>query len=236
LGFIDVVGPSEVKKLFSARPSNLQPEEVAFVALASLAMGWIVQPLIIQKPATTWDIEYGDGSWISGVVGFDQIDVGGIKVRNQAVKLAKRFHGKEFFQGSADGVIGLAFDNLNSVSHSRVLTPLESMIAQSLLHEQVFTVSLGREPFFSFGVMDEDIRADRDIHFVDIDDRTEFWMFNSRYARIGGNLYRRVAGAAIPDTGANIMLTDPFLVSRIYDQIEGAMYDDRKPGWVYPKG
>jgi hypothetical protein len=38
----------------------------------------------------TWKISYGDGSSASGDVGTDVIDLGGLKVENQAVELAKQ--------------------------------------------------------------------------------------------------------------------------------------------------
>lgn len=198
--------------------------------------GGLCNPFSIRRRPLTWDIEYGDGSSASGVVGYDHIELGNMRIQNQAVQLAQHFSGQQFTEGSADGILGLAFGHLNSVQPERVQTPLENMISQGLLHEQVFTVSLDRDNcFFSFGFVDEATRNGRDIHFVDIDDRGGFWNFNSRYARIGNKLYRRVAGTAIADTGSSIILTHPHLVWKIYNQIEGAMYDSRQPGWVYPR-
>ena len=198
--------------------------------------GGFCNPFLIRLRPLTWDIEYGDGSSASGVVGYDQVELGGMKIQDQAVQLARRFSGQQFTEGSADGILGLAFGHLNSVQPEPVQTPLENMIAQGLLHEQVFTVSLDRDNcFFSFGFVDEATRAGREIHFVDIDDRGGFWNFNSRYARIGNKLYRRIAGTAIADTGSSIILTHPHLVWKLYNQIDGAMYDSRQPGWVYPK-
>jgi hypothetical protein len=198
--------------------------------------GGLCNPFSFRRRPLTWDIEYGDGSSAAGLVGFDHVEIGNIKIQRQAVQLASHFSGRQFIQGSADGVLGLAFGHLNSVQPERVQTPLENMITQGLLHEQVFTVSLSRKNcFFSFGFIDEDTRAGRDIDFVDIDDRGGFWNFHSRYARIGNKLYRRIAGTAIADTGSSIILTHPHLVWKIYTQIPGAMYDSGQPGWVYPK-
>jgi len=198
--------------------------------------GGVCKPFSFQRRPLTWDIEYGDGSSASGVVGFDQVEIGNMRIQQQAVQLANRFSGRQFIDGSADGILGLAFGHLSSVGPETVGTPLENMIAQDLLHEQVFTVSLNPDNcFFSFGFIDEATRAGRDPHYVDIDDRGGFWNFNSRYARIGNKIYRRIAGTAIADTGASIILTHPHLVWKIYQEIPGAMYDSRQPGWVYPR-
>jgi len=170
------------------------------------------------------------------MVGFDQVEIGNMKIQEQAVQLANRFSGRQFIEGSADGILGLAFGHISSVTPGPVKTLLENMIAQNLLHEHVFTVSLNPQNcFFSFGFIDEETRAGREPHYVDIDDRGGLWNFNSRYARIGNKIYRRIAGTAIADTGASIILTHPHLVWKIYKDIPGAMYDSRQPGWVYPK-
>ena len=193
-------------------------------------------PFTWRRDHLNWDIEYGDGSSASGVVGFDDVIIGDIKIPTQAVQLAKLFRGKQFREGTADGILGLAFGNLNAVQPERVRTPLESMIAHNLLPEHLFTVNLARDCFFSFGFIDEATRAGREVHWVDVDSRGGFWNFSSRIARVGSKIMSRRAGAAIADTGSSIILTHPHIVWMIYKQIEGAQYDSRQPGWVYPVG
>jgi hypothetical protein len=197
--------------------------------------GGASNPLSFRREKLDWDLEYGDGSSAAGIVGFDDVEMGNIKITQQAVQLAKTFRGRQFREGTADGVLGLAFGHLNSVTPEPVRTPLESMIELNLLPEHLFTVSLGRECFFSFGFIDEATRAGRDIHWVDVDSRGGFWNFSSRVARVGNKILSRRGGAAIADTGSSIILTHPHIVWMIYKQIEGAVYDSRQPGWVYPK-
>lgn len=108
------------------------------------------------------------------------------------------------------------------------------MIDQNLLPEHIFTVSMRSDCFFSFGFIDEETRAGRDIHWVDIDSRGGYWNFSSKYARVGNKTLKRGGGAAIADTGSNIILTHPHIVWLIYKNIEGAKYDRNQPGWVYP--
>jgi hypothetical protein len=43
-----------------------------------------------ELDGATWKISYGDGSSASGDVGTDVIDLGGLKVENQAIELAKQ--------------------------------------------------------------------------------------------------------------------------------------------------
>lgn len=184
----------------------------------------------------TWDIEYGDGSSASGIVGYDDVTIGTIKLSRQAVQLAQVFRGRQFSDGSADGILGLAFGHLNSVQPDPVRTPLETMVEQRQLPERLFTVKLGSECFFTFGFIDEATRMGREIHWVDVDSRGGFWNFSSRYAKVGKKRLKRWGGAALADTGSTLILTHPHIVWMIYKQIEGALYDDKQPGWVYPIG
>jgi hypothetical protein len=200
------------------------------------AHGWTSRPLSFRRKQLEWEIEYGDGSSASGIVGYDNVKMGDFTINQQAVQLAKDFSGRQFSEGSADGILGLAFGHLNAVRPEPVKTPLEMMIEQHLLSEQLFTVSLGSECFFTFGFIDEATRAGREIHWVDVDSRGGFWNFSSKHARVGNKRLKRWGGAAIADTGSSIILTHPHIVWMIYKQIEGAQYDSQQPGWVYPAG
>jgi hypothetical protein len=198
--------------------------------------GGSAKPFSFRRKDLDWQIEYGDGSSASGIVGFDDVEIGDIKISKNPVQLAKFFSGKQFAEGTADGILGLAFGHLNSVMPEPVKTPLEMMKEQNLLRENQFTVNLGTECFFTFGFIDEATRAGRDVHWVDVDSRGGFWNFSSRYARVGGKLLKRRGGAAIADTGSNLILTHPHIVWMVYERIEGAKYDSYQPGWVYPRG
>jgi len=57
---------------------------------------------------STWNISYGDGSSASGDVGTDNVTVGGLLIKNQAVELAKVLS-SEFQQDTGDGLLGLAW-------------------------------------------------------------------------------------------------------------------------------
>lgn len=71
----------------------------------------------------SWKIRYGDGSNASGIVGTNNVTLGGLTVENQAIELASKLS-PQFTKGAGDGLLGLAFGKINTVSdvpHSAAL-------------------------------------------------------------------------------------------------------------------
>ena len=102
----------------------------------------------------TWNISYGDGSSASGDVYTDVVTVAGVAIPNQAVECAKKLSSSFLSDGGNDGLLGLAWPAINTVTPSSVKTPVENMIEQKLIDQPLFTVKLGHgtEPgFYSFG-------------------------------------------------------------------------------------
>jgi len=93
-------------------------------------------------------------------VGTDTIDLGGVKVQNQAIELAKQLS-QQFAQGNGSGLLGLAFSSINTVSPSPQKTPVDNMISQKDISQPLFTAYLGSwrdsdeadkgESFYTFG-------------------------------------------------------------------------------------
>jgi hypothetical protein len=103
-------------------------------------------------------------------VGTDNVTIGGLTIKNQAIELAKQMSA-QFVQGTGDGLLGLAFGSINTVTPHRVQTPVENMISQEDIPKsaELFTAYLGSwrdasgttqsESFYTFGFIDQETVA-----------------------------------------------------------------------------
>jgi hypothetical protein len=194
-------------------------------------------------------IRYGDGSTASGTVGTDHVTLGGLRIQNQAIELAKELS-PQFTNSTGDGLLGLAFGSINTVRPQPVKTPVENMIAQAdIPHDsELFTAYLGSwrdkddvdkgESFFTFGYIDQDVlkRLGSQPYYAPIDSSRGFWEFKSESATVNGETITRTGNTAIADTGTSLALVDDALCRAIYTTIPGAVFDRRNQGWIFPIG
>ena len=67
-----------------------------------------------QTKGLKWKISYGDGSDAAGIVGTDTVTIGGVEVENQGIQLATQISQSFIDDVNTDGIVGLAFSNLNT--------------------------------------------------------------------------------------------------------------------------
>lgn len=92
-----------------------------------------------KEDGETWNISYGDGSGASGVVYADQVVVGGVTATSQAVEAATSVS-SEFVQDPSDGLLGLAFSSINTVTPNKATTFFDTVL--STLNQALFTADL----------------------------------------------------------------------------------------------
>nr|POE56379.1 aspergillopepsin-1 [Quercus suber] len=185
----------------------------------------------------TWQISYGDGSTASGTVGTDTIALGSIVIENQAIELASTLSA-QFQQGEGDGLLGLAFDTINTVSPSPVKTPVDNLTGS-----KVFTAYLGSwrdadeadkgESFYTFGSIDQDVIGTKTILYTPVDTSNGFWEYPSTKSTVNGKAVQ-ATGTAIADTGTTLALLDDATVKAVYAAIPGSKYDNTQQGYVFP--
>lgn len=152
----------------------------------------------------------------------------------------------QFTQGTGDGLLGLAWGSINTVSPTPVQTPVENMITQSDIPKtaELFTACLGSykdasDPdkgasFYTFGYIDQDLVSNADIYYTPVDNSQGFWQFDSTSAVVNGTRVDQSGNTAIADTGTTLALVSDATCKAIYDAIPGAKYDDSQQGWLFP--
>ncbi|KAG9997029.1 acid protease, partial [Aureobasidium melanogenum] len=102
----------------------------------------------------SFSLSYGDGSGAAGVVGTDTVDIGGATVTRQAIELATSVSSAFVSDADSDGLVGLAFSNLNSVSPTPQKTFFDNIMSE--LAQPVFTACLDLDGSgtYEFGTID----------------------------------------------------------------------------------
>jgi len=166
----------------------------------------------------------------------DTVTIGGVSVPKQAVELAQKMSAQFSSGEGSDGLLGLAWPEINTVSPQPVKTPVQNMIEQGLIAQPLFTVKLDRGDnagFYSFGEIDETVTPNP-ITYTPVDNSQGFWMVPSASYTLNGKTIARPDNTAILDTGTTLALIDDATVSKIYGAIKGAKFDSNQGGWMYP--
>lgn len=104
-----------------------------------------------KKLPDTWKISYGDGSGAAGVVYADKVVVGGVTATTQAVEAATSVSAQFTQNTGSDGLLGLAFSTINTVTPNRQNTFFDTV--KATLAKQLFTADLksGTPGAYTFG-------------------------------------------------------------------------------------
>ncbi|KAL8868022.1 MAG: hypothetical protein Q9174_005267, partial [Haloplaca sp. 1 TL-2023] len=182
----------------------------------------------------TWSITYGDQSSSSGVVYTDTVSVGPTNFANQAIELAQRVS-TQFQQNSEnDGLLGLAFDTLNTVRPTAQKTFFTNVIPS--LSDPLFTVDLkkGAPGSYDFGFIDG-AKHTGVVSYTDVDNSRGFWEFTSSGFAIGDDDTSASSSiSGIADTGTTLLYLPDDVVNAYYSAVDGATDDAQQGGFTYP--
>ncbi|ORY57147.1 eukaryotic aspartyl protease [Pseudomassariella vexata] len=181
-----------------------------------------------------WSISYGDGSSSAGAVYLDTVTVGGVTVDSQAVESARNVSASFTSNPNSDGLLGLAFSTLNTVTPNQQKTFFDSALTD--LASPLFTANLKKSEAgnYNFGFIDK-TEFTGDISFVAVNVSSGFWLFESEGFAVGTSGTVSAAHQAIADTGTTLMLLPQEIVDAYYAQVEGAQNAVATAGgYVYP--
>ncbi|KAI1313038.1 hypothetical protein EDD11_002743 [Mortierella claussenii] len=188
----------------------------------------------------TWSINYADNSWVSGVLGIDDVTVAGIPVKGQTFGLASVNTGSTAATG-VDGIMGLGFETNSEIGG--VKTPVSNMLEQNQIDQAIVSVwlnkasnqdaSLSAGGEFIFGGVDPSLYTGS-ITYVPVTSSKE-WQISVEQLFIGRKelSLSNSASSAIVDTGSSYILFPDYLATAFHRAIPNSQYD-KQLGWLIP--
>ncbi|KAB2570182.1 Aspartic protease SNP2 [Lasiodiplodia theobromae] len=180
---------------------------------------------------STWAITYLDGSFASGTVYSDSVTLGNTTFQYQYVEAAENVS-QSFVGGGQNGILGLAFDQLNTIKPSKQYS-LFSAIAPSL-PQPFFTANLKKNASgtYTFGYLNKTEYVDP-ITYVDVDSSGGFWSFETTAYAVGGGSSATKQFSGIMDTGTTLLVLPSDIARAYYANVTGAAFDADNGGWTF---
>lgn len=180
-----------------------------------------------------WSITYGDGSASSGNVYTDNFTIGGLVVQSQAIQCAEQVSQSFTSEAHIDGLVGLAFSTLNTVTPKGQLTFFDN--AKSSLDRPVFAVDLKYKQAgtYDFGFIDK-AKYTGELTYVPVNPSPGYWTWTSSGYAIGSAGFTANAITGIADTGTSLLYLPTAIVTAYYRQVTGATNSRTYGGYVFP--
>lgn len=186
-----------------------------------------------KDSGATWSISYGDGSSSSGDVYWDVVKVGGVSVTKQAVEAAETVSSEFTSDADSDGLLGLAFSSINTVSPTSVKTWFDN--AKSGLDSPLWTANLkaGTAGNYNFGYIDSS-EYSGSISYASVSTGNGFWEFTGTGYKVGSGTYTTASIDGIADTGTTLLLLPAKIVKAYWSTVDGAENSSSEGGWIFP--
>ncbi|KAF1986390.1 aspartic endopeptidase Pep1/aspergillopepsin F [Aulographum hederae CBS 113979] len=182
---------------------------------------------------SSWRISYGDSSGASGLVFTETVKVGEVTATRQAVEAATSISAAFVQDEANDGLLGLAFSDLNQVRPLPQKTFFDNV--KESLEQPLFTVTLkkGAPGTYDFGWIDKS-KYTGEITYVDVDSREGHWQFKTTELQIGDEPPIPVDIDTIPDTGTSLFYLPRPNVDAYYRSVKGSNFDIMQQGYTVP--
>ena len=186
-----------------------------------------------QISGASWRITYGDGSGAGGKVYADKVVVGGVTATSQAVEAATSVSTQFQQDQNTDGLLGLAFSSINTVSPTPQKTFFDTVKAS--LAKPLFAVTLKYHAAgtYDFGYIDTS-KYTGDITYVTVSTANGFWEFTPTGYYIGTGSEVKSSIDAIADTGTTLVYLPTAIVRAYYAKVASSQNSNDYGGYVFP--
>ncbi|KAH7057176.1 aspergillopepsin A precursor [Macrophomina phaseolina] len=180
----------------------------------------------------SWSVSYLDGSTAGGLVYKDTVTLGGATFSNISIEAAQSAS-DAFVTASYDGMLGLAFDSLNTVTPVQQKTLFSSIMNQ--LPSKLFTAQLKHNApgSYNFGYIDN-TQYTGSITYSNVDTSNGWWQTSFQGYSIGSGSAVAQTFSGVVDTGTTLMVLPSNIVSDYYDGVVNATYSSDYAAWIYP--
>lgn len=160
----------------------------------------------------------------------DRVNIGGVIVPHQGVELALNAS-SNFKSGGIDGIVGLAFDQINTVVPIQQRTFFSNALPS--LQSKLFTANLKRNATgsYTFGYIDPN-QHNGPISYTPVDKSYGFWNFSSESWSVGTTTTQRTLWG-VADTGTTLLLVEDDVVFGYYAQVGSSYYDQTNAGIMF---
>ncbi|KAM7165185.1 pepsin A-like [Macrochelys suwanniensis] len=171
-----------------------------------------------QDTSENVSIQYGTGS-MTGILGYDTVQVGGIVDTNQIFGLSETEPGSFLYYSPFDGILGLAFP---SISSSGATPVFDNMMNEGLVSQDLFSVYLSSDDqsgsFVMFGGIDSSYYSGN-LNWIPLSAET-YWEITMDSVTMNGQTIACSSGCqAIIDTGTSLLAGPSTGISNINSYI-----------------
>jgi len=186
-----------------------------------------------QIQGASWRISYGDGSGAAGKVYADKVTVGAATATSQAVEAATSVSSQFANDIDTDGLLGLAFSSINTVSPTPQKTWFDTVKSQ--LSKPLFAVTLKYHAAgtYDFGFLDSS-KYTGTITYTNVDSSEGFWQFSFSGYTIGTGSSVSSTINGIADTGTTLLYLPTAVVKAYYAKVSGSSNSNTYGGYVFP--
>ncbi|KAI4519806.1 acid protease [Schizophyllum commune Tattone D] len=178
-----------------------------------------------KKASGKFQIQYGDGSTVSGPVYQDTVTVAGVTAKNQYFSPVTTLS-DSFSNDPIDGILGLAYPAISNLKQDPWFTNANSQGAVDKNSFGFYLAKTGSELYLG-GANDKLYSGDVEYH--DVDKSEGFWLITGASISVDGKSAADNFDTII-DSGTTLAYGPPDTIDDIFSKIDGAKAYDQQQG------